>query len=1274
MPSQAPTQTPSVFYAAVPIAIDDLDLHPWYEIVESEKLTDLAAIPPVYDRTAEPAAVYQAVADADILLLLHTGGVQEYARRLLKALAQLREVERPAVLLIQVTENPKPVAAVQTSETKGVKVHLRGVRRELEKIVYGLKSGSITPLRNFAPQLQDAIMVASQQAANARTQSGVGGLGTRKGAREDPSLKAQSGVGGFGTPIADRIPEETAAEDEGPAGGLRFDEFRREEFSDLAWQMLEVARRLGERRKRPQASARRLITAIVLSGLRRKGDDRTGSWLVSLISQEPEAIRSRVVNRYPAAARHKGSFDAILRSDLKLSDSMTGTLQTILETAKLLSTEARPGTPIVVGARHLLGAAVRQDERETTVQRTLREFGLDADDVRQQLIEKLPIWGLDDDQDAWRRVLESVVVDVERRLPTYAADSAVGRDLIGITREVEAMASLVSAWSVEPPLSIGLFGEWGSGKSFFMQKMKERVQQIAFEARKSKRALRDFGYYKNIVQVEFNAWHYVEGNLWASLVEHIFTNLRFEGTEEENLDSEDKIKARLQKMLELMRDRTADANAKDDEAKKLDDAAKTAQVNAKEADNRAAEAKAKADQADLDSAAAMHAAVQKQAIAQDTSEIRRSMLLKDVVEEIRLSPAVRGEIETGLAEFNITKERLQTVQGVRDALKEATETGTVIGKGVGLLRQNGGWLLLLWAVAVPVAVVLLEFVFDWLAGFSNAGWVQRIGSMVSVLFALMGAITASWKKLSPRLQGLVNLVKKMQAKRVELEARVEAERQKRASEAAKLEQDVIQKQSEAETDRRTAAAKAAEALKARQDAEDLRAKAETAAKTAAEARAAAEALAREADALRPERRIATFIQDRASATDYRRHLGVPALIRRDFEKLSKMFQTQREAEEEKKDCGEGNQQNDPTVVNRIILYIDDLDRCPPQKVVDVLRAIHLLLAFRLFVVVVAVDARWMKRALKDRFSLMLSSTDTRRAAEAGKKSGNGAPQEHIAWRATASPDDYLEKIFQVPFWIRPLGLSGSRRLVRELTRHDIDPGQKESDAVPNFDGSTGNAGDGNGASAEGKRTGSDKKVDTPAEGTGSVSETKDPVPPTPAASGQKSETVTPSKVVSEWSPIEPKPRTLMLTPEERDYMLTLASVIGRSPRSVKRFVNCYRLLKSTLDPMELDRATRSGTFRTSMLLLGMVTGFPEAAPALLADLRDAPRDQSPEAWARAAAKRLQLEDRHKWADLLPVISRLREWDVNTNAPLVDAAALVDRFSFSPVQRPVEELV
>ena len=54
-------------------------------------------------------------------------------------------------------------------------------------------------------------------------------------------------------------------------------------------------------------------------------------------------------------------------------------------------------------------------------------------------------------------------------------------------------------------------------------------------------------------------------------------------------------------------------------------------------------------------------------------------------------------------------------------------------------------------------------------------------------------------------------------------------------------------------------------------------------------------------------------------------------------------------------------------IDRIVLDIDDLDRCQPQQVVEVLQAIHLLLALNLFVVVVGVDPGWLIRSLKAQY-------------------------------------------------------------------------------------------------------------------------------------------------------------------------------------------------------------------------------------------------------------------------------------------------------------------
>src|SRR5262249_16171907 len=66
---------------------------------------------------------------------------------------------------------------------------------------------------------------------------------------------------------------------------------------------------------------------------------------------------------------------------------------------------------------------------------------------------------------------------------------------------------------------------------------------------------------------------------------------------------------------------------------------------------------------------------------------------------------------------------------------------------------------------------------------------------------------------------------------------------------------------------------------------------------------------------------------------------------------------------------------------RIILYIDDLDRCPPDKVVEVLQAVHLLLAFPLFVVVMAVDVRWVSQSLEAYYEKLLLGDRAKDAAD-----------------------------------------------------------------------------------------------------------------------------------------------------------------------------------------------------------------------------------------------------------------------------------------------------
>lgn len=71
---------------------------------------------------------------------------------------------------------------------------------------------------------------------------------------------------------------------------------------------------------------------------------------------------------------------------------------------------------------------------------------------------------------------------------------------------------------------------------------------------------------------------------------------------------------------------------------------------------------------------------------------------------------------------------------------------------------------------------------------------------------------------------------------------------------------------------------------------------------------------------------------------------------------------------------------------RIIILVDDLDRCPPDAIVNLLEAIHVLTDVQGFVFVLALDYEVLIRAVKEKY-------------------------------ATADAALFIEKIVQIPFWI-----------------------------------------------------------------------------------------------------------------------------------------------------------------------------------------------------------------------------------------------------------------
>ena len=105
-----------------------------------------------------------------------------------------------------------------------------------------------------------------------------------------------------------------------------------------------------------------------------------------------------------------------------------------------------------------------------------------------------------------------------RIVPTYDNDRDASSDLLGTGRDAAALAALVASTVLRPPLSIGLFGGWGSASRFVLREVRQRLDELTGEDRSD-------GLVGRIKVVAFNAWQYAEVNLWASLVDAVLREI-----------------------------------------------------------------------------------------------------------------------------------------------------------------------------------------------------------------------------------------------------------------------------------------------------------------------------------------------------------------------------------------------------------------------------------------------------------------------------------------------------------------------------------------------------------------------------------------------------------------------------------------------------------------------------------------------------------------------------------------------------------------------------
>ena len=660
--------------------------------------------------------------------------------------------------------------------------------------------------------------------------------------------------------------------------------------------------------------------------------------------------------------------------------------------------------------------------------------------------------------------------------PTVALD--LGRDRLNVATFVTMFADVIADRQTKLPLSVGLFGEWGSGKSYFMGLLRGRIQALA--------AQDPDRYHQHIVQVGFNAWHYSDSNLWASLGDVIFEQLIDPAkTQDEQLS------ARLKRDLAEHNDRRHALEAAAERARE-----------------EAARLRQQIDQ------------------ARRNKGIRARAVVKAVLD----NRAIGGQLRKAWDKLGITDDLDRAGTLVGDVQAGRTEAAAI--------RRS----LMNWrSVTVLVVVLAVLLSLALVASTRIEPLSAQLAGAIATASGVLGWVCWGVHRARSGLSSLRRLI------------------------------DDVDTRSSAQTDRELAP-QLDELRKAEAGEAMLRAQLDQVVERVGQ-------LGTELAQASPGQRLYHFLADRAGSEDYRGQLSLISTIRKDFEQLRKLMQTwaeERQSWQKKREAEQlgttpfeaGPCPPAPPPIDRIVLYIDDLDRCSPRQVVDVLQAVHLLLALDLFVVVVGVDPRWLLRSLRGEFRATLDRP---------------APDDEH-WSAT-TPIDYLEKIFNIPFLLPAMTPASFQSLLHGLTEEGL---------PTRPDGMT--AKDDSGAPSADGRQQPLPFTDTGPTGTGMPPDGSGRAPSDASDTASSGAPPADDRSVVGAALHGRVVRGEPLQPQELALLSALAPLV-HTPRSTTRLLNLYRLLRSTRDlgpaASWLGRDDQPGEYQAVAVLLGLLTAYPE---------------------------------------------------------------------------------
>lgn len=678
-------------------------------------------------------------------------------------------------------------------------------------------------------------------------------------------------------------------------------------------------------------------------------------------------------------------------------------------------------------------------------------------------------------------------------------DLAQGDDRLNVKTEINALTNLLMLRDLKPPLAVGILGGWGSGKSFALHLMKQRINEIRSEALTETQAWGDadqlFPYVGHVYQIEFDAWTYAKSNLWASLMQKVFLELNRQISLEQKLKAAKvdllkggKIWKALNSMSDEHRRQILESHLTPEIFKEPDLYKPWIDIEASQRISSALwERLGKLQQDEIEKLGK-----EQEGLIEKQNELSN----KQIAIEIKIDQKIRQE-SRALLWKPLSEDLLQVMGKTFEVLQlrlidkdEADKVKIVLEE-----LEPDLWQSLLKTFrrkpkisTLFFASLLLLIATPWLLtqlnGFLSAnvppGWFTNAAKKVAALLttspiAIFGIpflreVWNGWKRYRKQVKQVLDRYQKQVLDKQEELAKsrqvlVEIEKSK-DTELIQLEEKFRQQQAHVEQQKKQIS------------------------------------LATNYKSLND------LIDARLQTDPYSEQLGLLQQVKGDIEELTDRLVIQNGDPEHIK---KKKLELFPRGPARVVLYIDDLDRCPPNKVVEVLEAVQLLVKTSLFIVVLAIDDRYIARALEEVYKGVLKR------------------------RGEPSGIDYLEKIIQIPYRMRPISASQLKSYLEFQMKVEEDE-QVAENLLPN-----------NG--------GIDSATTEPIAPVSRPQGVTDPYPVDTArsiVSDEINETPSIPDTVSE---------VIKFSRSEVELLTNCCKHVDLSPRTAKRLINIYKILK-----------------------------------------------------------------------------------------------------------------